>query len=105
MPWKAGEILVQKELAETLKLIQKNGAKGFYEGKTADLIVKEMQRGNGIISLSDLKNYKVVERKPITFNYKENEVVSMPLPSSGGILLAQMLKMTSFENLEKYQHN
>jgi gamma-glutamyltranspeptidase/glutathione hydrolase len=105
MPWKAGEILVQKELAETLKLIQKYGAKGFYEGKTADLIVKEMQRGNGIISLNDLKNYKVAERNPITFNYKENEVVSMPLPSSGGILLAQMLKMTSFENLEKYQHN
>ena len=104
-PWKQGDLLIQKELAETLRLIQKNGAKGFYEGKTADLIVQEMKRGNGIITLNDLKNYKVVERKPITFNYKGTEIVSMPLPSSGGILLAQMLKMSAFENLEKYQQN
>ncbi|MGA9212164.1 gamma-glutamyltransferase [Kaistella sp.] len=104
-PWKQGDILIQKELATTLKLIQKNGAKGFYEGKTAQLIIDEMKRGNGIITLNDLKNYKVAERKPITFNYKGNEIVSMPLPSSGGILLAQMLKMSSFENIEKYQQN
>ncbi len=103
--WKAGDLLVQKELAETLKLIQKNGEKGFYEGKTAELIVAEMKRGNGIISLKDLKNYKAVSRKPISFDYKGQEIVSMPLPSSGGILLAQMLKMSSFENLENYQQN
>ena len=104
-PWKQGDLLIQKDLAETLKLIQKNGAKGFYEGKTADLIVQEMKRGNGIITLNDLKNYKVIERKPITFNYKGTEIVSMSLPSSGGILLAQMLKMSAFENIEKYQQN
>ena len=92
-------------MAETLKLIQKNGAKGFYEGKTAELIVAEMKHGNGIITLNDLKNYKVAERKPIVFDYKGNEIVSMPLPSSGGILLAQMLKMAGYENLEKYQQN
>lgn len=103
--WKPADILVQKDLAETLKLIQKYGAKGFYEGKTAELIVAEMKRGNGIITLNDLKNYKVAERKPIVFDYKGNEIVSMPLPSSGGVLLAQMLKMSSFENLEKYQQN
>ena len=103
--WKQGDILIQKELAATLKLIQKEGAKGFYEGKTADLITQEMKRGNGIITLTDLKNYKVVERKPLNFNYKDNEIVAMPLPSSGGILLAQMLKMAGFENLEKYQQN
>lgn len=105
IPWKQGDLLIQKELAETLRLIQKNGAKGFYEGKTAGLIVQEMKRGNGIITLNDLKTYKVVERKPITFNYKGTEIVSMPLPSSGGILLSQMLKMSAFENLEKYQQN
>lgn len=104
-PWKQGDILVQKELAETLKLIQKNGAKGFYEGKTANLIQQEIKRGNGIITLNDLKNYQVVERKPISFMYKGNEIVSMPLPSSGGILLAQMLKMSGFENVEKYAQN
>lgn len=103
--WKQGDILIQKDLAQTLKLIQKNGEKGFYEGKTAELIVAEMRRGNGIITLNDLKNYKVAERKPIVFNYKGNEIVSMPLPSSGGILLAQMLKMSGYENLEKYQQN
>ena len=103
--WKQGDILVQKDLAMTLKLIQINGAKGFYEGKTAELIIAEMKRGNGIISLNDLKDYKVAERKPIVFDYKGNEIVSMPLPSSGGILLAQMLKMSGFENLEKYKHN
>lgn len=104
-PWKQGDLLIQKDLATTLKRIQKNGAKGFYEGKTAELIVEEMKRGNGIITLNDLKNYKVVEKKPISFNYKGTEIVSMPLPSSGGILLAQMLKMSGYENLEKYQHN
>ena len=103
--WKQGDILIQKDLAQTLKLIQKNGEKGFYEGKTAELIVAEMKRGNGIITLNDLKNYKVAERKPIVFNYKGNDIVSMPLPSSGGILLAQMLKMSGYENLEKYQQN
>lgn len=104
-PWKAGDILVQKELAETLKLIQKLGAKGFYEGKTADLLIAEMKRGNGIITLEDLKNYKVAERKALEFDYKGSNVVTMPLPSSGGVLLAQMLRMAAFENLEKYQQN
>ena len=103
--WKAGDLLIQKELAETLRRIQTDGLKGFYEGKTADFIVAEMKRGNGIITKNDLKNYKVAERKPLTFNYKGNEIVSMPLPSSGGILLAQMLKMSSFENLQNFQHN
>ncbi len=104
-PWKTGDLLIQKNLAETLKKIQKNGEKEFYEGETAKLIVAEMKKGNGIISLQDLKNYKVVSRKPIQFNYKGYNIISMPMPSSGGILLAQMLKMSSFENLEKYQHN
>jgi gamma-glutamyltranspeptidase/glutathione hydrolase len=105
IPWKAGDILVQKELAETLKLIQKLGLKGFYEGKTAESLVSEMKKGNGIITLEDLKNYKVAERKALEFDYKGNSIVSMPLPSSGGILLAQMLKMSGYENLEKYQQN
>jgi len=103
--WKSGDILMQKELAETLKLIQKTGLKGFYEGKTAELLVSEMKKENGIITLEDLKNYKVAERKALEFDYKENNVISMPLPSSGGILLAQMLKMSGYENLEKYQQN
>ncbi|MDN5397186.1 MAG: gamma-glutamyltransferase [Chryseobacterium sp.] len=104
-PWKAGDILIQKELAATLRLIQKQGEKGFYEGKTANLMVSEMKKGNGIITLDDLKNYKTAERKPLEFDYKGNRVVTMPLPSSGGVLLAQMLTMAGYENLEKYQQN
>lgn len=105
IPWKKGDILVQKELAQTLKLIQKQGQKAFYEGKNAQLLVDEMKRGNGIITLEDLKNYKTKERKALQFDYKNHEIVSMPLPSSGGILLAQMLKMSSFENLENFRQN
>lgn len=101
--WKAGDILVQKDLANTLKRIQKNGKKEFYEGKTANLIVEEMKKNNGIISLSDLKNYKTKIRKPLIFNHNGYEVVTMPLPSSGGILLHQMLAMTRLGSLEKHQ--
>ncbi|WP_018676578.1 gamma-glutamyltransferase [Riemerella columbina] len=104
-PWKAGDILVQNDLANTLKRIQKLGLKGFYEGKTAQLIVDEMKRGNGIITLDDLKHYQVKVRTPLSFDYKGYEVVSMPLPSSGGPLLAQMLTMAGFENLAQYQPN
>ncbi|AZA74861.1 gamma-glutamyltransferase [Chryseobacterium indoltheticum] len=103
--WKSGDILMQQELAETLKLIQKAGLKGFYEGKTAELLVLEVKKEKGIITLEDLKNYKVAERKALEFDYKGNNVISMPLPSSGGILLAQMLKMSGYENLENYQQN
>ncbi len=103
--WKPGDILIQKDLAETLKRIREEGLKGFYEGRTAQLIVDEMKRGNGIMTLQDLKSYKPAERKPLEFDYKGHHIVTMPLPSSGGILLAQMLKMSAYENLEKYQQN
>jgi len=103
--WKAGDILVQKELAETLKRLQKNGEKEFYQGETARLIVNEMKLGNGIITAQDLKDYKTKIRKPLIFDYKGHEVVSMPLPSSGGILLAQMLKMYSYANVQNPQQN
>jgi len=96
-PWKAGDTLIQPELAATLKRIRDNGVKGFYEGITAKLIVEEMQRGNGLITYDDLKNYVAKERKAIEFDYRGYHVISFPPPSSGGILIAQMLKM-----IEKY---
>lgn len=92
--WKAGDTLVQPELAKTLQRIRDHGAKGFYEGETARMIVEEMQRGKGIISYEDLKAYAAKEREPLRFQYKGYTVVSMPLPSSGGILLEQLMKMT-----------
>lgn len=95
--WKVGDTLIQKDLAHTLERIQKEGAMGFYGGKTADLITAEMERGRGIITHADLKNYTAKLREPIVFNYRGNEIVSFAPPSSGGILLAQMMKM-----VEKY---
>lgn len=90
--WNEGDSLFLPELASTLERIRDLGAKGFYEGKTAELIVAEMQRSNGIISLNDLKNYAAVWREPLTDNYKDYRVISMPPPSSGGIGLVQLLK-------------
>jgi gamma-glutamyltranspeptidase/glutathione hydrolase len=95
--WKAGDTLVQKELAATLRRMQKNGAAGFYDGETAKLIVEEMERGGGIIGLADLKSYTAKLRKPIEFDYRGHRIISFSPPSSGGIIIAQMLKM-----IEKY---
>ncbi|WP_343744984.1 gamma-glutamyltransferase [Chitinophaga sp.] len=92
-PWKEGDTLIQKDLAHTLTLIRNKGAAGFYEGETAANIVAEMQRGHGIMTLADLKNYKARERKALSFNYKGYTIVTMPLPSSGGICLQQMMGM------------
>ena len=95
--WKAGDTLVQKDLAQTLKRIQKHGAKGFYEGETAKLIVNEMERGAGLITLDDLKNYKAAWRTPLQHTYRGYTIIGMPPVSSGGILVQQMLAI-----LEKY---
>ncbi len=97
--WIKGDVLIQKDLANTLKRIRDNGAKGFYEGETARLIVAEMKNGKGIITAEDLKNYKVKTRTPIVFNYKGNTVITMPLSSSGGIILEQMMMMTEKRNI------
>jgi len=98
--WKAGDTLIQKDLAKTLRLIRDQGAKGFYEGETARLIVEEMQRGKGLISYNDLKNYRAKEREPMIFTYKKDyTIITMPLPGSGGILLPQMMRMVENRNL------
>ena len=99
--WKVGDTLIQVALANTLTRIQKNGAKGFYEGETAALIVDEMKRGGGLITLEDLKNYQAKLRTPIVFNYRGYGVISFAPPSSGGILIGQMLKMMEPFNIQK----
>ncbi|HMO60931.1 MAG TPA: gamma-glutamyltransferase [Ferruginibacter sp.] len=98
-PWKAGDTLIQKDLANTLKRIRDYGQKGFYEGETAKLIVAEMQKGRGIITLADLKNYTVKERVATEFDYKNHHIITMPLPSSGGIILQQMMGMIEDKNI------
>lgn len=102
--WRAGDTLIQTELAQTLKRIRDKGAQGFYEGKTAELIVAEMQRLGGIITLSDLKNYRTRERTAIQFPYrKDYTILTMPPPSSGGIILQQVLTVLD-QHREKIKH-
>lgn len=90
---KAGDLLVQKDLADTLRLIAKDGRAGFYKGKVAKAIVAEMRRGHGIITQKDLDDYKVKRREPVRGTYRGFQIVSMPPPSSGGVHIIQMLNM------------
>lgn len=91
--WQEYDLLVQSDLANTLKRIREKGEAGFYEGETADLIVQEMQAGKGLITKEDLKNYDAIWRTPLTTDYKGTKIISMPPPSSGGIALIQLLEM------------
>lgn len=100
--WKTGDTLIQRDLANTLKRVRDRGQAGFYEGQTAKLIVEEMQRGKGIISVEDLKNYTAKERQPVIFDYKGYAIVTMPLPSSGGVLLPQMMNMIAGQPVKNY---
>ncbi len=99
--WKAGDTLVQTDLANTLKRVRDNGIKGFYEGETARLIVEEMNRGKGLITYDDLKNYTAKEREAIRFPYKDYTIITMPLPSSGGLIIQQALKILESRDIAK----
>ena len=96
--FKTGDMLVQRDLANTLERISRRGWSEFYTGKTADLIQKCMERTDGLISKNDLKNYIPVQRDPITFTYRDHIVYSMPPASSGGIALAGILNQ--LENID-----
>ncbi len=101
-PYKAGDKLVQKDLAKVLKLIRNKGRDGFYKGKVADLIVAEMKRGGGLITYEDLENYQPVIRKPVVGNYRGYEIISMGPPSSGGVCLIELLNILENFDLKKY---
>lgn len=91
-PWAEGDTIRHPNLAKTLIRIRDNGRSGFYEGQTAQLIVNEMEKGNGIITFEDLAGYHSVWREPLISKYKSFEIIGMPPPSSGGIALIQLLK-------------
>lgn len=91
----AGQRFRQPELAQTLRRIAAEGAKGFYEGRTAELIVQEMRRGGGLISADDLRSYQAKWREPVVIKWRGYTVAAAPPPSSGGVALAQLLKMKS----------
>ncbi len=91
--YQAGEIFKQPDLAATLSRVSEQGRDGFYKGETAELIEAEMSRGGGLISKSDLEAYESVWREPIHGRYRGYDVHSMPPPSSGGVLVVQLLNM------------
>jgi len=103
--WNAGDSIFYKDLGHTLERIRDNGWAGFYEGKTADDIVAEMKRGAGLITHEDLKSYKAVWRSPLTFRYKEYNVITIAPPSSGGVALAQLLKSVEPYPITNWGHN
>jgi len=88
---KVGELFKQPELAQTLERIADKGVSEFYQGKTADLLVAQMQADKGLITKADLKDYKAVWRQPMTISWRGNTVYTAPPPSSGGVALAQLL--------------
>lgn len=91
--WAVNDSLIQLNLAETLKLLQQQGRDGFYKNSHAIDLVDKVNSTGGVLSMSDLLEYKSVWRTPIQHDYKEYRVISMPPPSSGGLVLAQMLSM------------
>ena len=95
------DLFVQSDLANTLlRISEANHPRGFYEGRTADLFVAEMKKGKGIITKEDLKKYRPAWRKPQIGYYKNNKIISMPPPSSGGIALLQLLEMVEPYHVE-----
>ena len=103
--WKAGDLLIQDELAKTLERIRDFGKDGFYKGKTADFLVNYITELGGIITHEDLEKYEAIWRKPIEFSYKDYQITSMTLPASGGICLAQILKSIEPFDISKIEHN
>nr|WP_304608505.1 gamma-glutamyltransferase [Pontibacter anaerobius] len=103
--WSEGDTVQLQDLARTLELIRDKGRAGFYEGRTADLLVAEMKRGGGIITKEDLADYTSVWRKPLTGQANGYRIISMPPPSSGGIALIQLLTISEAYPLQDWGWN
>ena len=103
--YQPGELFIQKDLAQTLERISEYGRAGFYEGKTAKLIVDEMKNLGGLITLDDLRDYRVVTREPVCGDFHGNTVCAMPPPSSGGVHLIQMLNILEGWDLRSLGQN
>jgi gamma-glutamyltranspeptidase/glutathione hydrolase len=100
--WQAGDLLVQKDLARTLRRIAQRGAEGFYTGETAELLAREMKSGGGLITKEDLAGYRAKERAPVHGTYRGYDVYAPSPPSSGGICLVEMLNV--LENFDLRKH-
>jgi len=100
-----GSTLIQKDLAKTLKIIAKNGKDGFYKGVVAKKIASQMQKNGGLITEDDLMAYKPKWRKPLISNYRNNKIITMGPPSSGGVHVIQMLNILENYDLQEVGHN
>ena len=103
--YKEGDLFRQPDLAATLGRISANGAQDFYSGKTAQLIAADMKANGGLITVDDLKNYKPKERVPLRGSYRGHEIITMPPPSSGGIVLLQVLNMLEAYDVKAMGYN
>jgi len=103
--WQAGDTVRHTDLGHALERIRDNGRAGFYEGQTAKDIVEEMNRGKGLITYEDLKNYNAAWRAPVTMQYKGYKIISMPPPSSGGVALFQLLKSVAPQPIKEWGWN
>ncbi len=104
-PYHEGDLFVQKDLAKTLERIAEHGRKGFYSGPTADMIVTTMKKYNGLITHEDLKQYEAKWREPITATFNGYTLYMMSPPSTGGLAVAQILKMLKPYNLSTLGYN
>lgn len=103
--YKEGDVFKQPDLARTLGRIERFGAKEFYTGKIAQMIAADMKANNGLITLDDLKNYKAKERTPLRGTYRGYEIITMPPPSSGGIVMLQVLNMLEGYDVKAMSYN
>jgi gamma-glutamyltranspeptidase/glutathione hydrolase len=93
VPYEMGDVLQQPDLAKTLERIAEKGARGFYDGETADLIEKEMKARGGLITREDLRRYTIYRRPPLRGTYRGIEILTVPPPSAGGVALLQCLNL------------
>ena len=100
-----GKVLIQKDLAKTLRIIAKEGRDGFYKGRIAKKIDNEMKKNGGLISLDDLEAYEAIWREPVRSTYRDTEIITMGPPSSGGVHIIQMLNVLEQYDVIKLQHN
>ena len=103
--YKAGDTIINKMYANTLKEIMQNGSDGFYKGPIAEDMIERISESGGIMTMEDLNEYKSVWRDPVRFKYKDYEIISMSFPSSGGVILGQMMKAIESYNLSDIEHN
>ncbi len=103
--YQSSDTIKNPKLAATLQRIIDNGKDEFYKGQTGKELINYLQAMGGIMTMEDLANYKAIWRTPVRFNYKDLSIISMSLPSSGGICLAQIMKMIEPYDLNSYGHN